>query len=159
MGKMRKRTVHEVKQKYDESDVNSISESSKYNKIVYNSNLDSIVERAIPLSRLEPRNIEIGQQVGIDFMGPILSLSTLNFTDKASGYCVSTIVRKDGKRISFQLFNQFSICMPSMVVHSHHTKEWHSPIREFRCDSDPVLLSSKVQKLCKENGVEVVASA
>jgi hypothetical protein len=48
MGKMRKRTVHEMKQKYyDESDVNSISQ---YNKIAHNINLDSIVERAIPLS-------------------------------------------------------------------------------------------------------------
>ena len=151
MGKMRKRTIKTFNQTKTNIRIEDISDGEILgtDKKKKSSSLPTM-EQLIPLKMLEPRNLEIGSQIGIDYLGPILSLSTLNFTDKASGYTVSTIMRKDGKK---DVEASFQSTLDLYAKYGHHSVEWNKVIKEFRMDSDPTFISQKIKKLCERNGI------
>jgi hypothetical protein len=109
----------------------------------------------IKTDRLEPRNLVIGQQIGVDFYGPILEVSVLEATDKASGYGYGLSVRKDGKKDADLALQD--IC-DHYKEHGHHSSEWNQPIAEIRADSDSVFVSQKAVAVFKKNGIKSTLS-
>ncbi len=109
----------------------------------------------IKTEKIEPRNLTIGSQIGIDFYGPILEVSTLTATDKASGYSLGISVRKDGKKDA-------DLAIQGICDHykqfGHHSEEWNQPIAEIRADSDSVFVSQKAGAVFKRNGIKATFS-
>jgi len=155
MGKLRKRTVkntQEKKQTVALEDAELVEEKKK--SVIFQKELPSM-ESMVDLRKLEPRNLQIGGQVGIDYQGMILGLSTLNFTDKASGFTISTILKKDGKR---EVDAAFQSVLHYFAKYGHHSSKWGEAIHEFRMDSDPTFVSKKITALCESNGIKAVYS-
>lgn len=105
----------------------------------------------IKTEKVEPRNLTVGQQVGLDFYGPVLDASVLTATDKASGYSYTLGVRKDGKKDVDKVIQ--TIC-DHYQEHGHHSNAWNTPIAEIRADSDTVFVSRKAAEIFQKNGIK-----
>ncbi len=154
MGKMRKRSFRKTAEKkvtlaLEDSSAELDKSSKPVAKPLPN------VEDLVPLNHLEPRNLQIGAQIGIDYQGPILGLSTINFTDKASGYTIANVLGKDGKK---DISTAFESTISLYAKYGHHKDAWNEPIIEFRMDSDPTFVSKKIKKVCENRCINATFS-
>jgi hypothetical protein len=101
---------------------------------------------------LQPRNLVVGAQLGMDTFGPILNSSAIVLTDKASGYTWTKILDKDGKR---QIPQMIQLGINHYQRFGHHTTEYGKPIVEVRTDSDQVFKSEAAKKVFRDNGIIV----
>ena len=109
----------------------------------------------INLKKIEARNLTIGYQVGLDFFGPILSISLLSIVDKASGYYFCEAIKKSATKDHERAVR---VCINHYARHGHHSKEWKAPIKEARLDEDPKFLSANVASIFEQNGIETTFS-
>jgi hypothetical protein len=100
---------------------------------------------------IEKRNVIIGFEVGVDFFGPIQNRTLIVFRDKASGYCTSCVLPKDGKKATpTAIKDQCNFYRK----YGHHTKEYNVAIDTLVSDAEAVLKTPQVKEILAEEGIK-----
>lgn len=104
---------------------------------------------------VEKRNMVIGFEVGVDFFGPIQNRTLIVFRDKASGYCTSCVLPKDGKKATPKAIKDQCNFYRK---YGHHTKEYNVAIDTIVSDAEAVLKTPQVKEILAEEGIKYRAS-
>ncbi|MFZ7115272.1 MAG: reverse transcriptase domain-containing protein [Bacteroidota bacterium] len=108
-------------------------------------------------SMTAPRDLIIGQEVGVDFYGPLFGTSVITFTDKASNYMYNMSVTEKGKKEINKILESF--LLHYKTYNRHDSKNFNTPIVTLISDSDPIFTSKTATEFLKRNGIKQQFSA